>query len=104
MLDSLPTELLSHIIRCLNANPDVANLRLVNRRLDPIAAAVLFQTVTLYPQWFTDNGSIPEKCAPGPFGYDATIFKNIIEHTTLKKLAEKIVLYTVEPDCVRSRL
>lgn len=95
-LEALPSELISHIIRCLAAKRDVANVRLVSRRLNLIAYEVLFETVSLYPQWSTDEN---EDAHPAT-GYDATVFKNILEHATLRQLVKKVILYTVEPNCV----
>jgi hypothetical protein len=45
------------------------------------------------PQWALDG-------LPGPPGYDANLFKNILQHETFKKYVKEVHVYTCETDCV----
>jgi hypothetical protein len=46
------------------------------------------------PQWVTDG-------FPGPPGYDARLFRNILQDATLNKYVREVQIYTCETDCVR---
>jgi hypothetical protein len=45
------------------------------------------------PQWAADG-------FPGPPGYDANKFKNILQHVEFKKYVKEVQVYTCETDCV----
>lgn len=100
-LMTLPVELLSKIVGFLDAKSDVANTRLVSHGIESIAAEKLFETATLYPQWFTEGDKLDiEDGLPGPLGYEAKVFMNLVDHERLKKFVKKIEIYTCEPHCV----
>lgn len=95
---TLPTEILSKIIAALPTRADIANSRLINKRLDEIAVELLFSNVTLYAHYFTEDGYRP----PWPIDYHSRTFAKILDHEVLKTYVKKVTIYTCETHCVRS--
>lgn len=93
---SVPNELLSKILGCLDAKSDLGNARLACKRFDQIAVEILFSSVTLYAHYFLDEGDY----VPWPSDYDSQIFRNILDHQELKKHVRRVTIYTCETHCV----
>jgi hypothetical protein len=111
-IHSLPTEIFDRFVSYIHVKAALANLRLVNRAFNDLTTSVYFATVPLYAHWVpTDDDDdddddgfgeiMPENMnTPNNIHYDAWIFKNILDSKRLKRLVNKVVIYTCNPDCV----
>jgi hypothetical protein len=96
-LTELPTELLAQVLSCISAKSGLANLRLVNRRINEVTTTILFSHITLYAMYNAEDRPLPPSWR---LGYDAQVFKNIIEHSALKTLVKYVTVYACETHCV----
>lgn len=101
-LNTLPKELLCRVSNFLDRKVDLANCRLVNRRLGEAATRSYFETVPLYADWAPNDPDEPDKDPPWPnnIAYDARMFKNILDSDKIRGLVRRVDIYTCNPDCV----
>ena len=95
---SLPVELVTKIVSHVSLRQSLAALRLTNHTLNTISTPFYFSTVPLYPEW--DEEEKPDPPFPNHIDYDARYFKSILDSENLKKLVNKVEIYTCNPDCV----
>lgn len=113
-ISNLPNEMLARIGAFISKRLDLANLRLVNRRLSAVATEAYFANIALYPDWVDaveDEGEKEEwqleveerrKAAnwPNAIVYDVASFQRILDNKDFKRLVKRVTVYMCNPDCV----